>query len=144
MEYQTEQVIEGLDLAVRKMKKGEVALVTIHPQYAFGSAASTQDLATVPANSTVYYEIELVSFVKVCLHIHLFPNFKQENVHQTESNYLLLQEKESWELSTPEKIEAAGKKKEEGNVLFKAGKYDRASRRYEQVLQVESKVLSSY
>ncbi|GAB2288797.1 70 kDa peptidyl-prolyl isomerase [Dionaea muscipula] len=29
------------------------------------------------------------------------------------------------------KIEAAGKKKEEGNALFKAGKYTRASKRYE-------------
>lgn len=36
-------------------------------------------------------------------------------------------------MSTPEKIEAAGKKKEEGNALFKAGKYARASKRYEKV-----------
>lgn len=36
-------------------------------------------------------------------------------------------------MSTEEKIEAAGKKKEEGNVLFKAGKYARASKRYEKV-----------
>lgn len=103
-----EQVIEVLDLAVKKMKKGEVALVTIHPQYAFGSSDSSQDLAVVPANSTVYYEVELVSFVK---------------------------EKESWDLNTTEKIEAAGKKKEEGNVLFKAGKYERASRRYENAVR---------
>lgn len=44
-----------------------------------------------------------------------------------------MQEKESWDLKTPEKIEAAGKKKEEGNALFKAGKYERASKRYEKV-----------
>lgn len=36
-------------------------------------------------------------------------------------------------MNTQEKIEAAGKKKEEGNVLFKAGKYARASKRYEKV-----------
>ncbi|KAL3635048.1 hypothetical protein CASFOL_022102 [Castilleja foliolosa] len=40
-------------------------------------------------------------------------------------------DKESWDMNTEEKIEAAGKKKEEGNVLFKAGKYVRASKRYE-------------
>ncbi|KAL5550469.1 hypothetical protein UlMin_000645 [Ulmus minor] len=34
-------------------------------------------------------------------------------------------------MNTQEKIEAAGKKKEEGNLLFKAGKYERASKRYE-------------
>ncbi|KAL2470706.1 Peptidyl-prolyl cis-trans isomerase FKBP62 [Abeliophyllum distichum] len=99
-----EQVIEGLDRAVMTMKKGEVALLTITPEYAFGSSESKQELAVVPPNSTVFYDIELVSFEK---------------------------EKESWDMNTQEKIDAAGKKKEEGNVLFKAGKYARASKRYE-------------
>ncbi|KAL0417989.1 UNVERIFIED_CONTAM: Peptidyl-prolyl cis-trans isomerase FKBP62 [Sesamum radiatum] len=99
-----EQVTEGLDRAVKTMKKGEAALLTIAPEYAFGSSESQQELARVPPNSTVYYDVELVSFVK---------------------------EKESWDMDTAEKIEAAGKKKEEGNVLFKAGKYIRASKRYE-------------
>lgn len=45
----------------------------------------------------------------------------------------MFQEKESWDMKTEEKIEAAGKKKEEGNALFKAGKYKRASKRYEKV-----------
>lgn len=45
------------------------------------------------------------------------------------------QEKESWDMSTEEKIEDAGKKKEEGNVFFKAGKYERASKRYGKVLE---------
>lgn len=99
-----EQVIDGLDKAVMKMKKGEVALLTIAPEYAFGSVESKQDLAVVPPNSTVFYEVELVSFDK---------------------------EKESWDMNTTEKIQAAGLKKEEGNLLFKAGKYARASKRYE-------------
>lgn len=47
------------------MKKGEVALLTIPPEHAFGSNESKQDLAVVPPNSTVYYEVELVSFEKV-------------------------------------------------------------------------------
>ncbi|CAI9107345.1 OLC1v1006676C1 [Oldenlandia corymbosa var. corymbosa] len=99
-----EQVIDGLDKAVMAMKKGEIALLTIAPEYAFGSTESKQELAVVPPNSTVYYEVELVSFDK---------------------------EKESWDMNTQEKIEAAGRKKEEGNALFKAGKYARASKRYE-------------
>ncbi|KAL3531064.1 hypothetical protein ACH5RR_010386 [Cinchona calisaya] len=106
LEFKTdeEQVIEGLDKALLTMKKGEEALLTIAPEYAFGSTESQQDLAVVPPHSTVHYEIELVSFVK---------------------------EKESWDMNTQEKIEAAGNKKEEGNTLFKAGKYARASKRYE-------------
>ncbi|KAH6816263.1 FKBP-type peptidyl-prolyl cis-trans isomerase family protein [Perilla frutescens var. frutescens] len=97
-----EQVIEGLDRAVKAMKKGEVALIIIQPEYAFGQSDSTQELAVIPGNSAVYYEVELVSFVK---------------------------EKESWDMSTEEKITAAGKK-EEGNIWFRAGKYERASKRY--------------
>ncbi|KAL9256881.1 Peptidyl-prolyl cis-trans isomerase FKBP65-like protein [Drosera capensis] len=106
LEFKTdeEQVIDGLDKAVVTMKKGELARLIIAPEYAFGSSESTQELAVVPPNSTVYYEVELVSFEK---------------------------EKESWDMNTQEKIEMAGKKKEEGNALFKAGKYARASKRYE-------------
>ncbi|XP_052186313.1 peptidyl-prolyl cis-trans isomerase FKBP62-like [Diospyros lotus] len=99
-----EQVIEGLERAVMTMKKGEIAMFTIAPEYAFGASESQQELALVPPNATVLYEAELASFVK---------------------------DKESWDMNTQEKIEAALKKKEEGNALFKAGKYARASKRYE-------------
>ncbi|KAI9114981.1 hypothetical protein K1719_013994 [Acacia pycnantha] len=102
------QVIEGLDEAVKNMKKGEIALVTIQPEYAFGASGSPEEFAHVPPNSTVYYEVELISFQK---------------------------EKESWVMNTKEKIEAAGKKKEEGNACFKAGKYDRATRRYKKAMR---------
>ncbi|XP_022871767.1 peptidyl-prolyl cis-trans isomerase FKBP62-like [Olea europaea var. sylvestris] len=104
-----EQVIEGLDRAVKTMKKGEIALVTVQPEYAFGPSESPQELAVIPGNSTVSYEVEMVSFVK---------------------------EKESWDMSTPEKIEVAGKKKDEGNALFKTGKYERASKRYEKAVKL--------
>ncbi|KAI7748811.1 hypothetical protein M8C21_019574 [Ambrosia artemisiifolia] len=102
-----EQVIDGLDRGVKTMKKGEVSLLTIHPEYAFGSTESHQEYATIAANSTVYYEVELISFEK---------------------------EKNLWELTTQEKIEACMRKKEEGNSLFKKQKYERASKRYEKAL----------
>ncbi|CAL5058213.1 unnamed protein product [Urochloa decumbens] len=109
-EFKTDedQVIEGLDKAVLSMKKGEVALVTIPPHHAFGANETVQDLAIVPPNSSVYYEVELVSFDK---------------------------EKDSWDLkNNAEKIEAAAKKKDEGNVWFKVSKYARASKRYKKAL----------
>ncbi|XXG44166.1 hypothetical protein AAC387_Pa01g4038 [Persea americana] len=40
------------------------------------------------------------------------------------------QEKQPFEMSNYERIEAAGKKKEEGNRLFKGEKYRQAIRRY--------------
>lgn len=98
-----EQVVDGLDRAVMTMKKGEVALVSVAAEYGYQTEVKT-DLAVVPPKSTLIYEVELVSFVK---------------------------EKESWDMNTAEKIEAAGKKKEEGNALFKVAKYFRASKKYE-------------
>lgn len=44
-------------------------------------------------------------------------------------------------MNTSEKIEAAGKKKEEGNALFKAGKIARASKRYEKVSTIMFKIM---
>jgi hypothetical protein len=60
-----EQVIGGLDVTVVNMKKGEIALARIPPQHAFGPTETKHDLASVPPNSTVFYEVELVSFEKV-------------------------------------------------------------------------------
>ncbi|CAM6089988.1 unnamed protein product [Calypogeia fissa] len=104
-----EEVIPGLDKVVSTMKKGELALITISPQYAFGDVETKRELAVVPPNSTVIYELELVSFVK---------------------------EKESWDMETPEKIETSIKKKEDGNALFKVGKYNRAAKKYERAAKL--------
>ena len=70
-------MIDGLDKALLKMKKGEVALVTIDPVYAFGSTESKQELAVVPPNSTVYYEVDLVSFDKVSAVLSVYPSFRE-------------------------------------------------------------------
>ncbi|KAL0432594.1 UNVERIFIED_CONTAM: peptidyl-prolyl isomerase [Sesamum latifolium] len=99
-----EQTIVGLDRAVSTMKKHEYALVTISPEYGFGSAEVKQDLAVVLPSSTILYEVEMLDFVR---------------------------EKAPWELSNTERIEAAARKKEEGNQLFKNGKYQRAAKKYD-------------
>ncbi|KAL4420120.1 hypothetical protein ABPG77_000291 [Micractinium sp. CCAP 211/92] len=102
------QVIEGLDLAVMKMKEGERALVTIAPQYAWGEQGSQQPLASVPAGATVVYDITLKSFVKA---------------------------KDSWEMDTAEKLAAAATQKDKGNAAFKAGQYAKAVQRYDKAMQ---------
>ncbi|XP_010475822.1 PREDICTED: peptidyl-prolyl cis-trans isomerase FKBP62-like [Camelina sativa] len=100
-----EQVVDGLDRAVMKMKKGEVSLVTVELEYAFGSNESKQELAVALPISTVYFELDLVTYDK---------------------------ERESWDMNTEEKIEGDTKKEEE-NSKFKAGKYALASKRYKKV-----------
>eukprot|EP00253_Pinus_taeda_P010812 PITA_10812 len=88
------------------MKKGEISIVTIFPEYGYKDTQTQRDLAVVPPHSTLIYEIELISFIK---------------------------EKESWDMDTTEKIEVAGKK-EDGNALFRAGKYLRASKKYDKAI----------
>ncbi|PKI72460.1 hypothetical protein CRG98_007127 [Punica granatum] len=99
-----EQVIAGLDRAAATMKKGEHAIVSVNHEYGFGTLEAQQDLAIVPPCSNLVYEVEMLDFIK---------------------------EKAPWEMTDTERIEAAGRKKEEGNVLFKAGKYQRAAKKYD-------------
>ncbi|CAD7701085.1 unnamed protein product [Ostreobium quekettii] len=103
-----DQVIRGLDLAVMKMEKEEVALVTIGPSYAFGDCDTKRDKAMVPAGSTVVYEVELLSM---------------DNP------------KSSYDMSTEEKIEDAKVKKEKGNTAYKEGKLSRAIKRYNDAIR---------
>lgn len=67
MYHAADQLPEGLELAVLKMKVGETCEVAIQPRYAFGDAASKQPLAVVPPQATVIYTVELVSMTKVFL-----------------------------------------------------------------------------
>ncbi|CAA7393804.1 unnamed protein product [Spirodela intermedia] len=103
-----EQVIAGLDRVAATMAKGEVSLVTVEPEYGYGNCEVKGQLSTIPASSTLIYEIEMVDFTR---------------------------EKEPWKLNGQEKIEAAGKLKESGNSLFKTGKYQRAAKRYEKAIE---------
>merc|ERR550537_40774 len=101
-----EQVSEALDKAVLSMKKGEVALVTAAASHCYGEAGDAS--LGVPGGAALTYEVTLTDFVK---------------------------EKESWDLETPGKLEMATKKKEDGNALYKAGKLERALKRYDKAVK---------
>lgn len=62
-----EQVIAGLDRAVATMKKGEQAVVVIHPDFGFGSSEVRQDLAVVPPSSNLVYEVEVLDVITVII-----------------------------------------------------------------------------
>lgn len=103
-----EQVCEGLDEAVMKMKKGDRAVVTINdPKYAFGDAGKLMPLAMVPPNASVVYEVQLLGFVNA---------------------------KASWEMKDEEKVEDAKAKKEKGNAHFKAGRLAKAGKLWDKAV----------
>ncbi|XP_052621628.1 peptidyl-prolyl cis-trans isomerase FKBP65-like [Lactuca sativa] len=56
--------VDKLEEVVMMMKKGEVALLSIAPEYAFGFIGFKQELAVLPPDATGTYEIELVSFLR--------------------------------------------------------------------------------
>ena len=56
-------VIDGVDTALLKFKKGEKSLLKIAPKYAYGSEGNA-DL-NIPAGTALKYEVELKQFEKV-------------------------------------------------------------------------------
>lgn len=62
-------VIDGVERALLKMKKGETANVEIGPKYAYDTAGS--DEKGVPPNATLHYTITLNNFDKVSIHVLL-------------------------------------------------------------------------
>ena len=55
-------VIKGWDVGVAAMKKGEVARLTLKPDYAYGAAGSPP---SIPPDSTLVFEVELISWKSV-------------------------------------------------------------------------------
>lgn len=53
------QVIQGWDLGVATMKKGEVAKFTLSPEYAYGENGSPPK---IPENATLVFEVELLNW----------------------------------------------------------------------------------
>ncbi|KAL2320604.1 hypothetical protein Fmac_029573 [Flemingia macrophylla] len=102
---QEEQVPEGLERAIMTMRKAEKALVTVHVEYLCDYNNSHGNTAN---DKVLHYEVELVDFVK---------------------------EKPFWKMNTREKIEACERKKHDGNLLFKAENFRRASKKYEKAVK---------
>ncbi|RZC84240.1 hypothetical protein C5167_047027 [Papaver somniferum] len=98
-------VPEGIEMCVRLMLPGEVALVTCPPDYAYDKFARP---ATVPEGAHVQWEIELLGFEMP---------------------------KDWTGLSFNSIMEEADKIKSTGNRLFKEGKFELAKAKYEKLLR---------
>lgn len=98
-------VVEGIEIALQKFKKGEKSLLKLKPEYAFGEAG--KPAFEIPPSSTVEYEVELKSFEK---------------------------QPESWSLDDEGRIEQAQLYKEKGTKYFKSGNMKLAVKMYKTML----------
>jgi len=62
-------IVEGLDIALQKFKKGETSKIILSPKYAFGEKGNP-DLK-IPPNVKVEYEVTLKTFEKVCSSLYM-------------------------------------------------------------------------
>lgn len=92
-EYRSANVVKGIDRALVKFKKNECSKLLIKPKYAFGDKAFTNTF-NIPSDATVEYTVTLRNFEKA---------------------------KESWSLSTEEKLEQCRIFKDRGTANFKEG-----------------------
>ncbi|XP_015906926.1 peptidyl-prolyl cis-trans isomerase FKBP4 [Parasteatoda tepidariorum] len=98
-------VVEGIEIALQKFKKGEQSRLILSPKFAFG-AEEKKDFG-IPPNATVEYEVTLQNFEK---------------------------EKESWNMTSEEKLEQSEIVKNKGTNYFKAGKYEMATKQYDKII----------
>jgi FKBP-type peptidyl-prolyl cis-trans isomerase len=99
-------LVEGVEQAVKKFKKGERSRLKVKAEYAYGSQG--HEGYGVPAGAELEYEVELKQFEKA---------------------------KESWEMDTTEKFEQCEINKAKGTQFFKDGKYKIAERYYQKIIE---------
>lgn len=98
-------IVDGVEQAIKKFKKGEKSVLKVKAEYAYGAAGCADH--NIPANANLEYEVELKKFEKA---------------------------KESWEMDPPEKLEQSEISKNKGTDYFKAGKYKIAVRYYQRIV----------
>ena len=107
-EASEEGIVDGVELAVKKMKKGEKCEVVVKPQYAYGTNGRP-DL-NIPQNyEQLVYEITLNNFEKA---------------------------KETYQMDNNERVEQAVLVKTKGTKYFKESKYKLAIKQYKRILQL--------
>ncbi|CAG0885040.1 unnamed protein product [Cyprideis torosa] len=95
----------GIEIALRRFKKGEKSKLTLSPKNAFGKAGRD---SVVGPDAVVEYEVELLSMTK---------------------------RQEVWQMDLPEKFAEARNQKEKGGKLFGEGKYERAVAAYKRSVE---------
>lgn len=117
-------VLESIEKALEKFKKGETSKLIIAPKHGFDQEGSNQ--FGVPPNATLEYIVTLKTFEKVLSFNTIFMYTYQ----QSEEFTILFQARDSWALDSEEKVEEGKRFKEKGTTYFKAGKINLAIKMY--------------
>eukprot|EP01080_Neovahlkampfia_damariscottae_P008926 gene8926-875_t len=104
------QVIEGISLVLRNMKKGEICEAILKPNFGFGKEGSKE--LNIPSNATLKVKLELVDFEIM---------------------------KMTYEMTKDELLEYSKKHKLLGNNFIKEKKYNLSLKRYKSVLDAIEK-----
>ncbi|KEG03825.1 FK506-binding protein (FKBP)-type peptidyl-prolyl isomerase, putative [Plasmodium vinckei vinckei] len=99
------EVIKGWDICVASMKKNEKCSVRLDSKYGYGKEGCGE---TIPGNSVLIFEIELLSFKEA--------------------------KKNIYDYTDEEKIQAAFELKDEGNEFFKKNEINEAIAKYKEAL----------
>lgn len=93
---------EALDLALKEMKKGEIAEITAPSEFGWGATLTAEK--QIPVDQGFHFRVELVDFEKG---------------------------KDTWEMDKEEKLNDGLRLKDQGNMFFKDGKLRAAIRKYD-------------
>ncbi|GAB1609875.1 peptidyl-prolyl cis-trans isomerase FKBP4-like isoform X1 [Argonauta hians] len=104
-EGNAEDVVEGLDIAVKHFKHNEHSTVEIDAKYAYGAAGN--DKFSIPPNAHLKYDVTLKSFEKA---------------------------KEIWNMDSNEKLNQAELAKNKGTQYYKSEKYEIAVKQYKKIV----------
>eukprot|EP00918_Siedleckia_nematoides_P001448 GHVU01003437.1.p1 GENE.GHVU01003437.1~~GHVU01003437.1.p1 ORF type:complete len:480 (-),score=102.21 GHVU01003437.1:934-2373(-) len=97
-------IVEGVEMALKKFKKGETSKLVVKAKYAYGELGCPDPL--IAPNSDLEFEVTLKNFEKA---------------------------KEFWEMDDKEKLEQAELYKQKGTNFFKAAKYELAIKEYKKI-----------
>ncbi|XP_023237057.1 inactive peptidyl-prolyl cis-trans isomerase FKBP6-like [Centruroides sculpturatus] len=111
------RVVEGLDIAVATMKKGEISQFLIKYLYAYGEMGSPP---RIPPSATILYEVELLSFLN--------------NAPAIEYDELSPEEKK--QLSFSERLKVVRSEHEVANDYFKRKLYPSAWNKYKKAVRL--------
>ncbi|XP_060064729.1 inactive peptidyl-prolyl cis-trans isomerase FKBP6-like [Ylistrum balloti] len=111
------QLVEGLEIGISTMKKGELSRFIITHDYAFGKLGCAP---RIPPEATVMYEVELMSYV--------------EHAGLDEYNFLTEEEKRNLKFDQLRKVYI--EERQHGKQLFDAAQYKKAFRHYRKAATV--------